>query len=100
MKRRRHGPVYDIASDASLNRRISGIEFNTDGSFRGLNSPTETSSFLIRYDANPLPQEITLNLGTEGSFTGLTQFSEAKLDRRGPDPKRVCAAVRCRCRIV
>jgi flagellar hook protein FlgE len=66
---------YDIASDASLNRRISGIEFNTDGSFRGLNSPTETSSFLIRYDANPLPQEITLNLGTEGSFTGLTQFS-------------------------
>ena len=66
---------YDILNDPSFNRRISGIEFNTDGSYRGLNSPTETATFTINFDENPLPQEITLDLGTEGTFTGLTQFS-------------------------
>jgi flagellar hook protein FlgE len=66
---------YDIVNDPSYNRRISGIEFNTDGSFKGLNSPTETATFTINFTGNPLPQDITLNLGTEGEFTGLTQFS-------------------------
>lgn len=66
---------YDIINDSSLNRRISGIEFNPDGSLKGLNSPAESTTFSVRFDNNPTPQEITLNLGTEGEFTGLTQFS-------------------------
>jgi flagellar hook protein FlgE len=66
---------YDIINDSSLNRRISGIEFNPDGSLKGLNSSAESTTFSVRFDNNPTPQEITLNLGTEGEFTGLTQFS-------------------------
>lgn len=66
---------YDIINDPSFNRRISGIEFNTDGSFKGLNSPTENTTFTVRFDNNPLPQAIALDFGAEGSFTGLTQFS-------------------------
>jgi len=66
---------YDILNDSSLNRRINGIEFNTDGSFKGLNSPGQSTTFSVRFDNNPTPQEITLDLGTEGEFTGLTQFS-------------------------
>ena len=66
---------YDILNDPSLNRRISGIEFNSNGSFKGLNSTSETSSFSVRFANNPVAQEIKLNLGAEGEFTGLTQFS-------------------------
>ncbi len=66
---------YDILNDSSLNRRIRGIEFNPDGSFRGLSSPGQSTTFSVRYDNNETPQEITLDLGTEGEFNGLTQFS-------------------------
>jgi len=68
--------VYDIHNSSSLNRRISGIEFNTDGSFKGLNSLTERAEFSVQFENNPsVIQTITLDLGTPGEFTGLTQFS-------------------------
>jgi flagellar hook protein FlgE len=66
---------YDVLNDSSLNRRISGIEFNMDGSYKGLNSASETSTFSVRFANSPVAQEIYLNLGAEGEFTGLTQFS-------------------------
>ena len=84
---------YDVLNDSSFNRRISGIEFNTDGSFKGLNSPTETATFTINFDDNPLPQEITLDLGTEGEFTGLTQFSGTTSTAAAPDSGRLCFGV-------
>ena len=68
--------VYDIHNSSSLNRRISGIEFNTDGSFKGLNSLTERAEFSVQFENNPsVMQTIGLDLGTPGEFTGLTQFS-------------------------
>ncbi|MCE5186734.1 MAG: flagellar hook-basal body complex protein [Planctomycetaceae bacterium] len=67
---------YDINNSTGLNRRISGIEFNTDGSFSGLNSTTERASFSVQFANNPsVTQTITLDLGTSGEFTGLTQFA-------------------------
>lgn len=67
---------YDIHGSSALNRRISGIEFNTDGSFKGLNSAAETAEFSVQYANNPgITQTISLDLGTPGEFTGLTQFA-------------------------
>lgn len=67
---------YDINTSLGLNRRISGIEFNTDGSFKGLSSTTERASFSVQFSNNPsVTQTISLDLGTSGEFTGLTQFA-------------------------
>lgn len=67
---------YDIHNSGSLNRRISGIQFNPDGSFKGLASPSENSIIGVQFESNPnVTQLITLNLGTSGEFTGLTQFA-------------------------
>ena len=68
--------TYDIHNSTAMNRRISGIEFNTDGSFKGLNSTSERAEFSVQFENNPsVLQTITLDLGTPGEFTGLTQFS-------------------------
>jgi flagellar hook protein FlgE len=68
--------AYDINNSTGLNRRISGIEFNSDGSYKGLSSTSEQTSFSVQFDNNPsVTQTISLNLGRAGEFTGLTQFS-------------------------
>lgn len=67
---------YDIHNSSTLNRRISGIEFNPDGSFRVLNVAGETSTIGVQFDSNPtVIQSIDLDLGTPGEFTGVTQFA-------------------------
>ncbi len=67
---------YDIYNSSALNRRISGIEFNTNGSYKGLNSMTESAEFSVQFANNPsFTQTISLDLGTPGEFTGLTQFA-------------------------
>lgn len=65
---------YDINS-GSFNRRISGITFNSDGSYNGLASASETLTLGVQFSNNPgVTQTVTLDLGTAGEFTGLTQF--------------------------
>jgi flagellar hook protein FlgE len=67
---------YDIQNSSGLNRRISGIEFNTNGSFKGLTSTSEAAEFSVQFANNPtITQTISLDLGTADEFTGLTQFS-------------------------
>jgi flagellar hook protein FlgE len=67
---------YDIHGSTSLNRRISGIEFNTNGSYKGLNSSTEATEFSVQFASNPtITQTISLDFGTPDEFTGLTQFA-------------------------
>ncbi len=67
---------YDIANSSTLNRRISGVQFSADGSYNGLESVSESLVFGIKLTNNPTTtQNITLDLGTEGEFTGLTQFA-------------------------
>jgi len=67
---------YDIANSTSLNRRISGIQFASDGSYDGLASTSESLVFGVKFTNNPtITQSITLDMGTEGEFTGLTQFA-------------------------
>lgn len=66
---------YDVHNSTALNRRISGIEFNTNGSYKGLTSTSESTSFSVQFENNPsITQTIVLDLGTAGEFTGLTQF--------------------------
>lgn len=65
---------YDITS-STFNRRISGITFNTDGSYGGLSSSSEPLAIGVRFPNNSsVTQSITFDLGTENEFTGLTQF--------------------------
>lgn len=67
---------YDVNNSSALNRRISGIEFNTNGSYKGLNSSSEAAEFSVQFANNPtITQTILVNLGTPDEFTGLTQFS-------------------------
>ena len=66
---------YDIQNSSALNRRVSGIEFNTNGSYKGLTSTSESASFSVQFENNPsVTQTISLDLGTADEFTGLTQF--------------------------
>ena len=68
--------AYDIHTSGALNRRISGIQFNNDGSYNGLSSAGESLLFSAQFAANPtLTQTMTFDLGTVGEFTGLTQFA-------------------------
>lgn len=64
---------YDLNS-ATFNRRISGIQFNSDGSYAGLANSAEPLTIGVQFDNIPGTQNITFDLGTEGEFTGLTQF--------------------------
>lgn len=67
---------YDIHNSTALNRRISGIEFNSDGSFKGISVPGEEAVIGVQFESNPsVIQTIQLQLGTPGEFTGLTQFA-------------------------
>ncbi len=64
---------YDLNS-GTYNRRISGIQFNSDGSYAGLSNSTESLTIGVQFNNIPGTQTITFDLGTEGEFTGLTQF--------------------------
>jgi len=68
------GDVYEIGPD---NRRIEGITFNaSDGSYSGLEDESATAEFMVTFANDPSnPQTIDLDLGTIGSFDGLTQFA-------------------------
>ncbi len=68
----------NVSSLAFADRRIEGIEFNgADGSFAGLNSTIgDTAQFTVTFAHNPSnPQVITVDMGTQGQFNGLTQFA-------------------------
>ncbi len=66
---------YDIGDPAgAFNRRISGVQFNTDGSYNGLASSTESLSFGAQFTAGTT-QTMAVDFGTIGLFTGLTQFA-------------------------
>ena len=67
------GEVHEITFG---NRRIEGINFNTDGSYSGL-SGSDSAQFVITFAHDAAnPQTIEFDLGTAGKLTGLTQFAE------------------------
>ena len=71
------GNITDLTSD---NRRIEGIEFNgSDGSFAGLNAGIgDTAQFTVSFAHDPSnPQVITVDMGTQGQYNGLTQFARS-----------------------
>ena len=68
----------DVSELAFADRRIEGIEFNgSDGSFAGLNSGIgDTSQFTVTFAHDTAnPQVITVDMGTQGQYNGLTQFA-------------------------
>ena len=72
------GNVSDIDISGNSDRRINGIEFNgSDGSLAGLNAGIgDTAQFEVTFShdiANP--QTISVDMGTIGQFTGLTQIA-------------------------
>lgn len=68
----------DISNISFGNRRIEGIEFDSEtGAYTGLNATTgDTSQFVVTFAHDPSnPQTIAMDLGTSGQFNGLTQFA-------------------------
>jgi flagellar hook protein FlgE len=67
------GNVESISPD---NRRINNLGFNAQtGAFAGLPTGVD-AQFVITFDNDPThPQTIAMDLGTAGSFDGLTQFA-------------------------
>ncbi len=68
---------YDFVNSDTFNRRISGIQFAADGSYSGLASSSESLTLGVQFTAGTT-QNIALDLGTVGEFTGLTQFYSAQ----------------------
>jgi len=66
----------DIEAIGLEDRRVSGLSFDPQsGAFRGI-PDTEAGQFAVTFGHDAAhPQVITLNLGTAGSFGGLTQFA-------------------------
>jgi flagellar hook protein FlgE len=67
-----------MTGDGYMNeRRIKGVTFGTDGSYRGVTGSADTV-FRIRYGLDPTTvQDLRLNLGNPGQFDGLSQFGGA-----------------------
>ncbi|GAG18643.1 unnamed protein product, partial [marine sediment metagenome] len=65
--------TYDFINSSTFNRRISGIQFGTDGSYNGLASSSESLTIGVQYISGTT-QTMTMDLGTIGTFGGLTQF--------------------------
>jgi flagellar hook protein FlgE len=64
------GDVHNIAMDE---RRINGIQFDTNGA---LSDVAGTPELRITWGYDPATQQLlTINMGTEGKWDGLTQFS-------------------------
>ncbi|HIJ71837.1 MAG TPA: flagellar hook-basal body complex protein [Planctomycetes bacterium] len=64
---------YDFVNSDTFNRRISGIQFASDGSYNGLASGSESLTIGVQFVAGTT-QNMTMDLGTVGEFGGLTQF--------------------------
>ena len=64
---------YDFINSDTFNRRISGIQFASDGSYNGLASGSESLTIGVQFIAGTT-QNMTMDLGTVGEFGGLTQF--------------------------
>jgi flagellar hook protein FlgE len=72
------GNVSSIDISGNSDRRISGIEFDTnDNSYSGLNSVIgDTAQFTVAFAHDPAnPQTISIDMGIPGQLNGLTQFA-------------------------
>jgi flagellar hook protein FlgE len=70
---------YDYLNSSTLNRRISGIQFGADGSFAGLAVAIPSENLTMGVQFTPgTTQNIIMDLGTVGEFTGLTQFDSSQ----------------------
>jgi len=73
------GDVAGIDISGLSDRRIRDIKFNgADGAFAGLDTGTgDTEQFKVTFGHRPDAQVITVDMGTQGQFNGLTQFARA-----------------------
>ena len=88
--------TYDFINSDTFNRRISGIQFASDGSYNGLSSSSESLTISVQFIVGTT-QNITMDLGTVGEFTGLTQFysdqsSAAALSQNGYEAGTLASA--------
>ncbi len=68
---------YDFINSDTFNRRISDIQFASNGSYNGLASSLESLTIGVQFIAGTT-QNMTMDLGTVGEFGGLTQFYSAQ----------------------
>jgi len=65
-------PSLDSADGSVISGPITGVNFNDDGSPSGLSSVDST--ILLSFVGQSSSQSLDLNLGSDGVFSGLTQF--------------------------
>ncbi len=53
---------------------VSGIAFNTDGSFKDVSGGSGAQQIAVTYNTGAAAQTINLSFGTSGAFNGLTLF--------------------------
>ena len=68
-------PTLDSADGTVISGQITGLRFGDDGSPTGLAGVD--SNITMSFNGQSSPQTLALNLGTDGAFTGLTEFGEA-----------------------
>ncbi len=68
-------PTLDSADGTVISGQIAGLRFADDGSPTGLSGVDSTIT--LSFTGQSSPQSLDLNLGTDGVFTGLTQFGAA-----------------------
>lgn len=67
-------PTLDSADGTVISGPITGLRFADDGSPTGLGGVDSTIT--MSFTGQSSPQSLDLNLGSDGVFTGLTQFGE------------------------
>jgi len=65
-------PSVDDSEGSVTSSTITGINFSDNGAPSGLSGVDATIT--MQFNGQTAPQTVTLNLGTSGQFTGLTQF--------------------------
>lgn len=78
--------TVDPSDGTVIDGTVSGIEFNADGSFRQVSGTgLGDASLTLQFSNGTAPLTIDVNLGTSGSFDGLTEVGAAESIETGAD---------------
>jgi flagellar hook protein FlgE len=71
--------TLDAADGTIVDGSVSGIEFNSDGSFRQVSGTgINDASLIFQFNNGTAPLTIDIDLGTSGTFNGLTEVGASE----------------------
>ena len=75
----------NVSEITMANRRIFGVNFEPTGAYKNVDSSADPEFTITFAHDTSSPQTITLGLGTEGKYDGLTQFAEGESTAQAVD---------------